>query len=98
MKYFKKKFKRVTKPDAESMEIFFENLERIEAHNQLNDETYTLGLNEDSDRSLSYRAWKQTAVRLPTKSKRSLSVGLTFSNLTLTIPKSRKYQLEINCP
>lgn len=79
------------------MEIFFENLERIEAHNKLNDETYTLGLNEDSDRSLSDRAWKQTAVRFPTKSKRSLSVGLTFSNLKVTIPKSRKYQLGTVC-
>lgn len=60
-----------SKSEAKAMTTFFENLDKVKAHNLKSNESYKLGLNEDADMTYEEIKALRMGIKKPTRKKRS---------------------------
>lgn len=73
------------------LSIFFDNLEKIEAHNKIQNETYQQGLNEDSDKTYEQRKAMKCGTRPPKRRRRSPLKLPNLSIKNLSLPPLGKF-------
>jgi hypothetical protein len=75
LKYHKVYDENSLKTEEEAMETFFENLEKIEAHNRQGNSTFSLGLSEHSDLTFAEMKRFKTGAKRSARFKRSAASG-----------------------